>query len=209
MAQILHIDASPRAERSHSRRLANKFITAWKATYLNDVVVYRDLGHESLPYVSESWVAAAFTPPEKHTPALTTALELSESLIDEFKASDRYVFSIPMHNFTVPAIFKSYIDQIVRVNRTFSVNERGEPLGLIKNKKMLIVTARGGSYQPGSPTAAYDFQEPYLRGIFNYIGITDLTFIHADNLNMGTEARAQSLANAEAAVEKIVIDWRC
>jgi FMN-dependent NADH-azoreductase len=207
MTQILHLDASPRSERSHSRRLADQFMSAWQKIHVDDLVIYRDLGHQSLPYVNENWVAAAFTPPEKHTPELTKELELSELLIEEFKACDRYVFSIPMHNFTVPAIFKSYIDQIVRVNRTFKVSDQGVPLGLIQDKKMLIVTARGGGYQPGTPTAAYDFQEPYLRTIFGFIGITDINFIHAENLNSGADARTQSLNHAVAALEKMVANW--
>lgn len=207
MTHILHLDASPRSERSHSRKLANQFVSSWQKAHVNDAILYRDLGHQALPYVNEKWVAAAFTPPEKHTLELTEELKLSEQLIKEFKACDRYVFSIPMYNFSVPAIFKSYIDQIVRVNRTFQVNDRGEPSGLIHNKKMLIITARGGSYQPGTITAAYDFQEPYLRTIFGFIGITDISFIHAENLNMGAEDRVQSLEKARIALEKMVVSW--
>ena len=207
MTKILHLDASPRSERSHSRRLANQFIRSWQKTHADDVIIYRDLGHQTLPYVTESWVAAAFTPPEKHTPELTKELKLSELLIEELKACDRYVFSIPMYNFSIPAIFKSYIDQITRVNRTFKIGEQGQPIGLIQDKKMLIITARGGSYQPGTPTADYDFQEPYLRTIFAFMGITDISFIHAENINMGAEARADSLADAEAALEKMVVSW--
>lgn len=207
MPQILHLDASPRSQRSHSRKLAQQFISSWQKMYGDDVIIYRDLGHQSLPYVTENWVAAAFTPPEKHTPELTKELKLSELLIEELQAGDHYVFSIPMYNFSIPAIFKSYIDQIVRVNRTFKLGEQGEPIGLLQNKKMLIITARGGSYQPGSPIADFDFQEPYLRAVFGFIGITDITFIHAENLNMGPDARAKSLATAETILEKMVVDW--
>lgn len=206
MAQILHIDASPRAERSHSRRLANKFIETWKVIHPKDTILYRDLGHEPVPYIDEKWIAAAFTAPEKHTPELQQAIALSDLLIDEFIASDHFVFSIPMYNFTIPAVFKSYIDQIVRVNRTFIV-EDDEYKGLVTGKKMLVITARGGSYKQGTPTAKYDFQEPLLRTIFAYIGITDITFINAENLNMGWETRTESLAKAEKNLKKITVNW--
>lgn len=206
MTKILHIDTSPRVERSHSRRLAKEFISAWKATHSDDTIVYRDLGHESLPYLDEQWIAAAFSPPEKHTPELTNAIALSDALIDEFIGCDRYVFSIPMYNFFMPSIVKTYFDQIVRVNRTFIVKDGGYK-GLVEGKKALIITSRGGSYQPGTPAAAYDFQEPYLRTIFGYIGITDITFVHAENLSMGDEVRSQSLAQAKATLEKLVSEW--
>ena len=206
MAHILHIDVSPRAERSISRTLTKALITAWKDAHPDDTVTYRDLGHYPVPVVDEPWIAAAYTPPEFATPELAVGIKTSEELVDEFLAADLYVFGVPMYNLSVPASFKAYIDQIVRVRRTFTVNEFGYE-GLVKNRKMLIVTARGGSYQPGTPTAQYDFQEPYLRAIFGYIGIADLTFIHADNLAAGDEARQQSLSAARAALEKVVADW--
>lgn len=206
MAQILHIDVSPRAERSHSRQLSSKFIETWKAKHPQDTILYRDLGHELIPYLDEKWIAAAFSPPKEHTPELQQAIALSDLLIDEFKASDRFVFSIPMYNFTIPAVFKSYIDQIVRVNRTFVIEE-DEYKGLVKGKKMLIITTRGGNYKEGTPTAVYDFQEPYLRTIFAYIGITDITFVHAENLNMGLETRTESLAEAEKALKEMTVNW--
>lgn len=81
-----------------------------------------------------------------------------------------------MYNFSVPSTFKAYIDQIVRVNRTFAVNEQGYQ-GLVNGKKMLIITASGGSYRKGTPAAGYDLQEPFLRAIFGLVGITDITFI--------------------------------
>jgi FMN-dependent NADH-azoreductase len=206
MAHILHIDVSPRAERSVSRTLTKELIKAWKDAHPDDTVAYRDLGHYPVPMVDEPWIAASFTPPELATPELVVGIKTSEELVDEFLAADLYVFGVPMYNLSVPASFKAYIDQIVRVRRTFTVSEFGYE-GLVKNRKMLIVTARGGSYQPGTPTAQYDFQEPYLRAIFGYIGIADLTFIHADNLAAGDEARQQSLSAARAALEKVVTDW--
>ncbi len=206
MAHILHIDSSPRGERSYSRTLSYEFITAWKTAHPDDTVTYRDLGHHPVPHVDEPWIAAAFTPPEARTPELSKVIKTSDELVDEFLAADRYVFGVPMYNFNVPSTFKAYIDQIVRVSRTFAVNEQGYQ-GLVNGKKMLIVTARGGSFKPGTPMASYDFQEPFLRTIFGFIGITDITFIHADNLAAGDEACEQSLAEAHAAIQEAVASW--
>ncbi|GBE93529.1 FMN-dependent NADH-azoreductase [Nostoc cycadae] len=207
MANILHIDSSPRGERSVSRALTYEFITSWKDTHSGDTVSYRDLGHHPVPHVDESWIAAAFTPPDTHTPELAEAIKLSDSLIDEFLAADRYIFGIPMYNLNIPSTFKAYIDQIVRVGRTFTVDANGYKGLVDSSKKVLIITSRGGTFPPGTPFAAYDYQEPYLRAILGFIGLTDVTFIHADSLNLGDDARQQSLAAAKDAIAQAVANW--
>ncbi len=207
MTNILHIDCSPRGDRSHSRTLANEFIGAWQNTYPTHKITYRDLGHQVIPPVTETWIAGAFSPPETHTPELTEALALSEAAIEEFIGVDRYVFSVPMYNFGIPANFKAYIDQICRSNRTFLVKSDGNYEGLAKNKKMLVVTARGGSFPQGTPAAQYDFQEPYIRTIFGFMGVTDITFVHAENLAQKGDAREQSLTGARNALQALVTDW--
>lgn len=206
MAHILHIDTSPRAERSVSRTLSKEFITAWKAAHPNDTVSYRDLGHHPVPHVDEPMIAAAFTPPTEHSPELVEAIRISNELVDELLAADRYVFGVPMYNFSVPSTFKAYIDQIVRVGRTFAIDSTGYT-GLVKGKKLLVVTAQGGSYRPETPTGAYNFHEPYLRAIFGFIGITDITFIYADRLGLGDEARDQSISEAQAAIQAAIASW--
>ncbi|MDY7012577.1 MAG: FMN-dependent NADH-azoreductase [Cyanobacteriota bacterium] len=206
MPRILHLDSSPRAERSHSRTLTQTFIAAWKEAHPEDTVAYRDIGRNPVPHVDEAWVAAAFSPPEQRTPELAAAIALSDELIDEFVACDRYVFGIPMYNLNVPSVFKAYIDQIVRVGKTFTVTDKGYE-GLMEGKKMLIITARGGTYPEGTPMAKFDCQEPYLRTIFGFIGIADIAFIHADNLNVGEAARRDSLAEAKDAIAQAVASW--
>lgn len=109
-----------------------------------------------------------------------------------------------MYNFNVPSTFKAYIDQIVRVGRTFAITEQGLAGRVDSSKKMLVITARGGSYQQGTPAASYDLQEPFLRSIFGFIGITDITFIHVDNLN---SARDESLTKARTAVQELITQW--
>ncbi|MEH2172406.1 FMN-dependent NADH-azoreductase [Nostoc sp.] len=205
MVNILHIDSSPRGERSHSRELSKEFVSAWKAAHPEDAIAYRDLGHHPVPHVDEAWIAAAFSPPETHTPELTEALRISDELVDEFLAADRYVFGVPMYNFNIPSTFKAYIDQIVRINRTVAIEAQGFK-GLVEGKKAVIITARGGDFSPTSPAAAYDFQEPYLRTIFGFIGLTDIQFINANSLNEG-DARTQSLSEARAAIQDAIAQW--
>lgn len=203
MTHILYLDSSPRGERSISRTLTKEFITAWQQIYPGDTVIYRDVGRYPVPPIDEYWIAASFSPPDQLTPELTAALNISNELIDELEAAELYVFGIPMYNYSVPANFKAYIDQIVRVRRTFVVSSNGYE-GLLKGKKMLVITTRGGSYSAGP----LDFQEPYLQAVFELIGITDITFIHAENLSMGAEARQQSLATAREAIQQFIATCR-
>jgi FMN-dependent NADH-azoreductase len=201
MTYILHIDSSPRGERSISRTLTREFISAWKQIHPGDTVTYRDIGRYPVPPIDESWIAASFSPPDQITPELAIALNISNELIDELLAAELYVFGIPMYNYSIPANFKAYIDQVVRVRRTFAVSPNGYE-GLLKDKKIVVITTRGGSYSSGS----LDFQEPYLRAVFELIGITDMTFIHAENLSGEAEVRQQSLAAARAEIQKFIVN---
>ncbi|MBD1868650.1 FMN-dependent NADH-azoreductase [Cyanobacteria bacterium FACHB-471] len=206
MAHILHIDVSPRGDRSVSRTLSKEFVNDWKAAHPDDTVTYRDLGHNPVPLVTEPWIAAAYSSPEQHTPEQAEAIRISNELVDEFLAADRFVFALPMYNFSISASFKAYIDQIVRVGRTFAVDENGYK-GLVHGKKALVVAAQGGSYPEGSPAHSYDMQTPYLQLILGFMGITDLQFIHADNLMGGEEGRKQAIANAQSALKAAVSNW--
>ena len=171
MSHILHLDSSSRSERSFSRTLSHESTTAWQEAHPDDTVTYRDPGHQNIPFVTESWVAAAYSSPT--------------DLTSELKAADLYVMGIPLYNFSVPAVFKAYLDQIVRVGQTFAMGASGYR-GLVKDKKLLVITAQGGSYRLGTPMGSYNFHEPYLRAIFGFIGIADVSFIYADSL-MGEE----------------------
>lgn len=206
MATILHLDTSPREERSISRSLTKEFMTGWTVSHPADTVTYRDIGHYTPPFISEPWIAGAFSPAAQHTPEMVEAIRISDELIDEFVAADRYVIGVPMHNFAIPANFKAYIDQILRVGRTFIVDSTGYK-GRVLNKKMLVITARGGAYPKDTAFAAYDMQEPYIRLAFGFIGISDITFIHTENLNAGDEARAQAISSSQAAIQAAIATW--
>lgn len=206
MATVLHIDSSPRGDRSKSRSLAKEFIVAWQALHPEDAIAYRDLRRTPVPHITEEWITADFTPPEALTPEMTEVLQFSDQLVDEFLAADRCIFSVPMHNFSIPSNFKAYIDQIVRVGRTFTI-EDGQFKGLATGKKVLFITARGITYESGSPYEGWDCQEPALRYAFQFIGVTDIQFIHANGLDLGDEVRQRGLNEAKFQVQYLVDHW--
>jgi FMN-dependent NADH-azoreductase len=126
--------------------------------------------------------------------------------VEEFISADRYVFGVPMFNFSVPSSFKAYIDQIVRPGKTFGVGPKGFE-GLVKGKKALFITASGGSYTPGSVRADLNYLEPFLRGVFGFMGVTNMQFVVADNLNRGGDAARQSRERAENALRELAATW--
>lgn len=208
MAHLLHIDSSPRGERSHSRRLSREFVEQWKQNHPDDIVTYRDVGRNPVPHVDEPWIAAAFTPPEQRTPELWEAIRISDRLVDEFLAADIYVIGVPMYNFSVPSTFKAYIDQIVRVGRTVAFepgNSANAYKPLAQGKKMYIIEARGDSgFQPGGRYEKMNHHDPYLVTVFGFIGITDITFVHVENDEYGGQKLADSIASARTQIVQLV-----
>jgi FMN-dependent NADH-azoreductase len=206
MASILHLDSSPRGDRSKSRKLAKKFIDAWQDLHPDDVITYRDLRQMPVPHVTEDWIAASFTAPEALTSEMAEVLKFSDELVDEFLAADRCVFSVPMYNFSIPSNFKAYIDQVVRASRTFT-EENGQVKGLANGKKVLFITSRGVEFKAWSFYEGWDSQEPALRYAFQYMGVTDIQFIHANGLDMGDEARKRGLDEAQSRIQEIIHGW--
>src|SRR5439155_19317259 len=133
----------------------------------------------------------------KRTPAQRSYLSTSDELIEELQAADTVVIGAPMYNFTIPSTLKAWIDQVVRIGKTFNYGPNGRQ-GLPGEKRVVVITARGGAYEKGTAAESFDFQEPYLRHILGFIGLTDVMFIHAEN-----QAREQAGASLAAAVERI------
>lgn len=176
MTRILHLDSSPRGERSHSRQLSRAFVEEFKSLHPDTTVLYRDLGHNPPPHVDEPWIAAAYSDPSTHTPELKAAIAFSDELVDELFSVDVIVLGAPMHNFSITSTLKTYIDQVVRVGRTFTYPSY---TGLLENKKLFLLTARGGGgYSPGQPMEGVNHQDTYLKAVLGMIGITDITAVH-------------------------------
>jgi FMN-dependent NADH-azoreductase len=197
MNTLLHIEASPRTVRSHSRKLGLEYATSWQAAHPGSRVVTHDLVSEPPPFVSEAWVAAAYNDPAKHAPEERTAIAVSDRYIDELLAADELVISTPIYNLSVPAALKAWIDQIVRFGRTFERSAHGFS-GLVKGKKATVIVASGSDFRPGTPGGAYNHLEPYLRAILGFVGITDVRFVYAHSLNEEGPQRDQVIAEASA-----------
>ena len=181
MPTLLYVSVSPRGNDSISRRLGNAAVEEWEAKNPGGRVIERDLAKTPLTFVDVNWIAGAFSPPEYHTENHKKALTLSNELVSEVLEADEIILATPMFNFSVPAALKAWIDHVVRAGKTFRYKADGTPEGLLagQNKEVLVIIASGGSYPEGSPMAALNYETPYLRFIFAYMGVTDVRFIHA------------------------------
>jgi FMN-dependent NADH-azoreductase len=197
--KLLRIDSSARRN-SISRQLTDRFVATWKLEHPDGEVIERDLAKTHLPHITDEWMLAAYADPATLTPAQRETLAVSDALVDELLAADIVVIGAPMYNLTVSAPLKAWIDQIVRAGRTVLWGPNGAQ-GVLQGKKVVVLTSRGGSFRPGSPTAQYDHQEPYLRHILGFIGLTDVAFIHAENQKPGDLAEPSRMA-AFAAIEQ-------
>jgi len=179
VVKLLRMDSSAR-HKSVSRQLTEAFVTAWKIQCPDGEILERDVAASVIPPISDEWVVAARTPPGKCTPAEREALSLSDQLIEELETADVILIGAPMYNFTISAPLKAWIDQIVRLGKTVEYGPQGRK-GLLQGKKVVVLTSRGGTYPDGSSQTKLDYQASYLRVILDFIGLTDVTFIHAEN----------------------------
>ncbi len=116
--------------------------------------------------------------------------------IERFLSAAGYLISTPMWNFSIPHTLKHYIDVIVQPKYLFRYTENG-PEGLVKDRKMAVITSRGGDYGPGSPFSQFDLQEPYLRTVFEFVGLTDIAFVNTQPMDMqGPETAGTKIEEA-------------
>jgi FMN-dependent NADH-azoreductase len=193
--KLLRIDSSARLQGSVSRAMTGHFVVAWKKAHPQAQVAERDLAAMPLSHVTDEWVQARDTDPAALTREQRETLALSEQLIGELQAADVIVLGSPMYNFGISAALKAWIDLIIRQGKTVDFSVR-PPAGLVKGKKLVLITAQGGQYTPGTPTAAFDFQEPYLRHVLGVMGLKDITVIHADRQLYGAEIATLSQREA-------------
>lgn len=202
---LLVLDFSPRGPLSVSNKLTTRFTEAWRRTRPDATVLHRDLGATPPPHLDGETIGAFYTPPEERSEEQARLVALSDALVDDLEAADVIVLGLPMFNFGSPSGFKAWIDQVARVGRTFRYTENG-PEGLLGGREVVVLTARGGNYAEGSPFAVFDQQTPYVRTVFGFLGLSDVTFIHAHGQAGGEGAAAAGRVEAEAAIDALVAE---
>ena len=203
MVKVLHIVASPRGTDSNTLVVAQEFLNTL-ITMSDDLTVETvDLFMDNLPAIAGDNIEAKYIimVGRQIDPSHQESWKHIEGLIDHFLCADLILISSPMWNLSIPYALKYYIDCLVQPGYTFGYNEAGA-YPMVLGKQMVVVTSRGGDYSPSSPMQGYDFQEPYLRAIFGFIGITDIRFINAQPMDVTPELRAGALTAAYAEAER-------
>lgn len=209
MKTLLVIHTSGRVTRSITRRLAQQFISHWKAVDGNRVIE-RDVTANPLPFVNEAWIAGAFSDPATHSPVLREALAVSDTLIDELLSADAIVIGAPLYNFGMPAQLKAYIDQIVRAGRTFAFQQNEDPpyLPLVKPKPVAVITSAGDATLLSTGSLGHlNHLEPHLSGVLQFIGLPAPIWIRVGNEEFADEQLRQTLAAAERKVSELASEW--
>jgi FMN-dependent NADH-azoreductase len=195
---ILQINSSSRGSASHSSRLAADIVARLRREHADSTLVLRDLAHTPHPALDENALGALFTPAERRTPEQAARVALDDALIAEIQAADMIVLGVPMYNFGVPAGLKNWIDAIARAQVTFRYTASG-PQGLLTGKKVYFALTRGGLYR-NTPA---DTQVPYLKTLFAFLGMTDVSFVYAEGIAMGPEAEQAAFAGAQRQIDQL------
>ncbi|QDP02661.1 FMN-dependent NADH-azoreductase [Thalassotalea sp. PS06] len=191
--KVLLLNTSLNAENGNSNLLAQQFVKELRDSFAIEVTE-RDLNQQALAHLSADEMAAWMTPEADRNAEQTALARISDNLIEELQNNEMIVIGMPMYNFGVPSVFKAWIDRIARAGITFKYSEQG-PVGLLENKKVVIIAARGGAYA-GTPK---DTQSAYLKDVFAFLGIEDVEFIYAEGLAMPDKDLRLQEANIEIA----------
>jgi FMN-dependent NADH-azoreductase len=200
MSTVLVLNSSAAGDASVSKLLVQDAVSRLRAQDPDLRVVTRDLGEEPIPHLTRD-AAASLRGAEPANDAQATALALSNELVAEIKDADTIVIGAPMYNFGIPSTLKAWFDYVLRAGVTFRYSEAG-PEGLIKGKRAIVVLSRGGLYSEG-PAQAMDSQEPHLRTLLGFMGISDVAFVRAEKLGFGPDARNQAIGAAQAELGRV------
>jgi FMN-dependent NADH-azoreductase len=202
MSNILVLNSSVQGQASVSRVLVEEAVARLTDVDPGATIVHRDLGAAPVPHLTEATVAGVRGEPV--TDAQLAARTLSNALIAELRNADTVVIGAPMYNFSIPTGLRAWFDHVLRPGETFSYSEAG-PRGLLEGKRVVVIESRGGLYSEG-PAKAIDFQEPYLRQLLGFMGLTDVAFIHAEKIGFGPDAREAALRAAKEEISAIVAE---
>lgn len=197
--KLLVVKSSVFADGGQSTALAEKFVGAWREVSQDLEVVERDVTSNPVPHLDGERIGALFSAPEQRTPEQQAVVDFADALLEEVTNADAIVLAVPMYNFGIPSQLKAWLDHLARAGVSFKYTDTG-PVGLLKDKPVYILAARGGVYH----AAGQDFQAPFLRQFFGLLGITNLEFIYAEGLNMGDEAKEKALNEASRQIAELI-----
>ena len=198
MSRLLVVESSARQQGSISRQLTAEFLQRWQASHPADQIVQRDLASTVLPHLDTDLLGGWMKPADQRNDSEQASLDRSDELTNELLAADVLVMAAPMYNFAIPSTLKAWLDHVLRAGVTFKYTATG-PQGLLTGKRAIVLTARGGIHTGASS----DHQEPYLRQVMAFVGIHDVTFIHAEGVNLSGDFQEKGINHAKALLAQV------
>lgn len=206
--KLLHVDSSPKRERSNSRALARYFVECLREQNVSLDIDYLDLTLTPPAHIDESFTIAAYTPTAQRTPAMEQALAPSTALCQRVLDADAFLFAMPMHNFSYPSVFKAFVDNIIRAELTYVPGSPGQYFGQLVRQKTLFITTRGTDMRAGMPLSHMDALTPSLKAAFGFIGIQNPAFVNAQPTQFAAaREREKALERARGQLADIAKKW--
>ncbi len=204
MTHILALHSSLASENSISSRLVSQAVAALRRNAPGAGVVVRDLAASPVPHLDAE--ALSGIRGDAVSESQIAARGLANQLVAELKAADVLVIGAPMYNFGIASSLKAWFDYVLHPGVTFKYGDGG-PKGLLASKRAIVILSRGGFFSDG-PAKAMDSQEPHLRTLLWFMGITDVTFIYAERLAMGLDAQETAISTATGQIAQAVEDLK-
>ncbi|NBV01551.1 MAG: FMN-dependent NADH-azoreductase, partial [Burkholderiaceae bacterium] len=184
-------------EHGESSKLVERLVKRFEA---QGAKIARRNVTQNIPHVDAARFKALTSPADQLDDAQRSVVAFSNALIAELQAADTIILAAPMYNFSIPSQLKSYFDHVARAGITFKYTEQG-PVGLLQNKKVYVMTTRGGFYKD-TPN---DLETPYLKNLLGFLGLTNLEIIYVEGIGISAEQKAQAVKAAEAEVDALKI----
>lgn len=183
MKKLLVVTATPKSiEASYTLRLTEEFLKTYIRKHAHDRIERLDLYRAEIPLI-DATVISAWSKKDDYTPEEERIIARMNELLDQFLAADKIILAAPMWNFLFPPLLKAYIDNLVITGKTFTYTDTG-PVGLLEDKPVLLIQARGGIYQE-IPFSTFDHATPYLKHIFGFLGIRNFHTLLCEGTNIG------------------------
>ena len=198
MATLLRLDTSLFSEKGVSTQLSDKLVSNLREENTNLKVIHRNFAEQAIPHLDGEWLQALMTSSEKRNENQQAKVDFSDQLIAELQEADTVVIGLPMYNFSIPSMLKAWFDHIARAGTTFKYTSTGSE-GLLGDKKVILVTTRGGIHKD----QASDTQIPFVKTFLGFIGLNNIDIIYAEGLNMGDNMRDTAIESAREAINRL------
>ncbi|MGF2616109.1 FMN-dependent NADH-azoreductase [Rossellomorea vietnamensis] len=184
MEKVLFIKANCRPiEQAVSVKLYQTFLETYKEAHPEDEITELDLFRENLPYYNNDMINGMFKLSREMelTDDEQKAADTVNKYLNQFLSADKVVIAFPLWNFSVPAVLHTYLDYMAQAGKTFRYTAEG-PVGLLGDKKAVLLNARGGVYSEG-PAQNSEMSVNYVQTMLSFWGVTDIQSVIIEGHN--------------------------